>query len=91
MKCPKCGEEMTLGKINIFYGSSYPMGSIAPFWAEKSYFTKATFPNAKDAEKKGIGFRFPAPHEKIDIAYTNLPEAFACKSCKVILLECGKE
>ncbi len=53
MICPKCGKAMTLGKLSISCGGTYPAGKFAPFWAEKSYFTKAIFPNAKDAEKQG--------------------------------------
>ncbi|MBR1528866.1 MAG: hypothetical protein IJ642_06160 [Oscillospiraceae bacterium] len=88
MICPKCGKEMTLGKINMFCEGYYGTKSSYPFWAEKSYFTKVTFPNAKDAEKKGIGFSIMPKPEKINIAYTNLPDAYACKDCKLVLLEC---
>ena len=87
MVCPKCGKIMTLGKINFAYGYSY-MGSGVPYWAEKNYFVRETFPNAKDAEKKGVGFAFKFPNEMINVAYTNLPDAYACKDCKVVLLEC---
>lgn len=90
MKCPKCGKDMVLGKVNLFVGGYYLTGGYAnaPYWAEKSYFTKVTFPNAKDAEKRGVGMQFPVMHEKLDIAYTNLPDAYACKECRVVLLEC---
>ena len=87
MICPKCGKNMKLGKLWSFYGYGYK-GYGSPYWAEKSYFTKATFPNGKDAEKKGIGFLISNPNEMIDVAYTNLPDAYACKDCKVILIEC---
>ena len=87
MICPKCGKTMTLGKLWSFYGYGYKGGGV-PYWAEESYFTKATFPNAKDAEKKGVGFSVMPKPEMIDVAYTNLPDAYACKECKVILLEC---
>jgi len=90
MICPKCGKEMTLGKISGFYGGYYPTNAYYPFWAEKGYFTKATFPNSKDAEKKGVGFSIMPKPEKINIAYTNLPDAYACKDCKVILLSCSE-
>lgn len=90
MKCPKCGKDMVLGKISLLLGGYYyPYGRSAPFWAEKSYFTRATFPNGKDAEQKGVGFRMPVPRDMINVAYTNLPDAYACTECRVVLLECG--
>ena len=89
MICPKCGNKMTLGKINFAYGYSY-MGGGVPYWAEKNYFIRETFPNAKDAEKKGVGFAVKFSNEMINVAYTNLPDAYACKECKVILLECDE-
>ena len=88
LKCPKCGKDMTLGKINLYGGGYYPAGGMAPYWAQKDYFTRVTFPNARDAEKRGMGIPFPKLREKIDIAYTNLPDAYACRECRVILLEC---
>ncbi|MBQ4465341.1 MAG: hypothetical protein II916_05195 [Oscillospiraceae bacterium] len=87
MKCPKCGKDMTLGKINLFGGLT---NTAVPFWAEKRYFTQVTFPNGRDAEKRGVGFRFPAPREKVDVAFSNLPDGYACKECKVIVLDCGE-
>ena len=89
MKCPKCGNEMKLGKVNILYGGIYATRYSVPFWAEKSYFTRATFPNAKDAEKQGVGFAFPTPKDMIDVAYSNLPDAYACQECKVVVLDCN--
>ncbi|MBQ8926913.1 MAG: hypothetical protein IJ055_01385 [Oscillospiraceae bacterium] len=89
MICPKCGRPMTLGKLNIYSGGTYPSYGLAPYWAEKDYFIRTTFPNARDAEKRGVGIRFPQPREKIDIAYTNLPDGYACKECRVILLDCN--
>ena len=83
MICPKCGKIMTLGKINLLCGGYY-----TPFWAEKNYFIRETFPNARDAEKKNVGFAVNPANEMINVAYTNLPDAYACKECKVILLEC---
>lgn len=89
MICPKCGKAMTLGKLSISCGGTYPAGKFAPFWAEKSYFTKAIFPNAKDAEKQGAGFRLPVPHEMVDVAYQNLPDGYACQTCRILVLECN--
>ncbi len=88
MICPKCGKKMILGKLNLFSGGYYSPKKFYPFWAEKNYFVQETFPNAVDAEKKGVGFLISKPNEMIDVAYSNLPEAYACKECKVILLEC---
>ncbi len=87
MICPKCGKEMTLGKISMM--AYYGYGS-SPFWAEKSYFTKETFPNAKDAEQKGVGIPLIAKPAMIDVAFSNLPDGYACKDCKIVLIDCNE-
>ena len=68
MICPKCGKTMILGKINLFPGGYYLASGSYPFWAEKNYFIRETFPNARDAEKKGVGFSMMPKPEMINVA-----------------------
>lgn len=87
MICPKCGKEMTLGKL--FIPSGYKTVGF-PCWVEKEYLMQEAFPSGKDAEKKGVGISLSIASGGFDLTYQNMPESYACKECRMVLLDCNQ-
>lgn len=81
MDCPKCGNKMKLGEIASLTGRGDRQ-----FWAEKDFFQKkiVNFYTKKSVEKEG-GIVIPSPAGML----TNRTVGYACRECKLILIDCN--
>lgn len=81
MKCPKCGKEMSVGKIASCRGDS------KLFWLPKSFTEKHwfnTYSHTSDTVKNGGGIIIKG-NNKI----CSPDPAYGCTDCNIVVIDCG--